>query len=147
MKKLLLSLGLLASALVFSGCGGGDDNYIPPVNDAVAVNITDLPAGYQFDGTIEEGKKAGENAVLIFCPDKTYAYYRGSDEKFSGKYKINDSQTEVIMKDDKDHGSYALQTPDGAFIEGEFYKCRGLDKYTTGMRIRKIIPHSCPNHQ
>ncbi len=156
MKRVLLTIGILSTALIFNACGGGGG---APVNDGYtqenyqqnnnisAIDITDIYSGYQINGVIESGEKAGEKAILIFCPDRHYAYYRGDDERFYGTYKLNDSQTEVIMKDSTDGGSYALQTPDGVFEVNKFYSCRGLDRYTTGLRVTNIVENPCEGHQ
>jgi len=145
MKNLLLSLGLLASISILNGCGG--DNQNPPNPEPMVINIGDIVSGYQFNGTIENGQKAGEKTILIFCPDKAYTYYRGNNESFHGTYSINDSGTEVLLKDDTDGGSYALQTNNHLFEEGKFYSCRGLESLTTGMRLNKITEHPCLNNQ
>lgn len=146
MRKNLFVTFVVAMSFFFSGCGGGDNNYVPPV-DAIAIDINDIRSGYQFNGVIEQGEKAGEEVKLIYCPDGAYSYYRGNDEMFTGTYTINSDETEVVMHDSSDGGSYALLTPNHLFEEGQFYSCRGLDKYTTGFRLEKILEHSCPNHQ
>jgi len=158
MKKFLLGLGLSLSVVAFTACDGGGGEYTQPDDgyyqqdyqsqqNISAIDITDIYSGYQINGVIESGEKAGQKAILIYCPDKKYAYYRGNDEQFYGTYKLNDSQTEVVMKDDTDGGAYAIQTPNSTFKVGEFYSCRGLDRYTTGLRVTHIVENPCSGHQ
>jgi hypothetical protein len=151
-----LTLGIVASVAILSGCGGGgtkkanpypNPNPDPnPHQTEDAINLTDLPAGYQLNGYVADGKKAGEDVILIFCPNYRYTYYRG-DESFNGKYKIKPQRDEVVMKDSRDGGSYALEAKDGMFEVGQTYKCRDLRPLTTGVYITNITPHSCPNNQ
>jgi len=140
------SLGVIAIATILSGCGGGSAEQNPNTSTNEAINLTDLPSGYQLNGYVQSGQKAGEEVKLIFCPDYRYSYYRG-DENFNGDYEINTQRDEVVMKDDSDGGSYALEAKNGIFEVGVAYKCRDLRPITTGVVITDILPHSCPNNQ
>ena len=140
---LKLSIGIIIATIV-SGCGGGDSQQLNKKIDAIY--LTDLPSGYQLNGFVEDGQKAGEDVKLIFCPNYRYTYYRG-DEIFNGDYEIKTQRDEVVMIDDSDGGSYALKAKNGMFEVGEAYKCRDLTPLTTGVVIEEIFPHSCPNNQ
>jgi len=156
---LKLTLGIVASVAILSGCGGGGTKKTDPYNyynpydiddytdsSQDIVYLTDLQNGYQLNGEVVDGEKQGENVILIFCPDHRYTYYRG-DETFNGTYEIKTKRDEVVMKDYRDGGSYALKAKNGMFQVGEAYDCRDLRPLTTGVLITNIIPHSCPNNQ
>jgi len=144
---LKLSLGVVVIATILSGCGGGGSTQTNPGEISnEAIYLTDLPSGYQLNGYVESGNKAGEEVKLIFCPNYRYSYYRG-DEVFNGDYEIKTQRDEVAMIDDSDGGSYALEAKNGIFEVGVAYSCRDLRPITTGVVITDILPHSCPNNQ
>lgn len=155
MFSLKTYLGLAAIALTMSACGGGGSGPVnqqpyqpqnPPQNRIDAINLTDLPAGYQLNGYVKSGEDAGKEVKLIFCPDYRYSYYRG-DKNYNGTYELRTDLDEVVMKDKGDGGSYALKAKNGMFEVGNDYDCPALKKYTTGLVLTKILQHPCPNDQ